>query len=221
MRRYPTHGFGRNTHYHRRRPRPADQRHHGWYVWPLVRPVGHGGCANGGQPRRRSSDSGNPRSAVQGQLRHCLDRRLGARRVPGLHVATRRRRDAAAGRGVCAETCALLLDANCNRVHGLGERHMGAATGTSAPFPPSLPSPPVPRRSPRRGPYCAITASSLTPKSPVRCSIRRRTGGLVRRRLTRRATPRPTRSRQCAVWSRPVFGQWPRWFVAKCHSKPL
>ena len=32
--------------------------------------------------------------------------------------------------------------------------------------------------------------------------------------------PRP-HSRQCAVWSRPVFGQWPRWFVAKCHSKPL
>jgi hypothetical protein len=46
--------FGRNTRYQRRRPRTADQRHHGWYVLAPLRPVGHGRCANGGQPRRRS-----------------------------------------------------------------------------------------------------------------------------------------------------------------------
>ena len=31
--------------------------------------------------------------------------------------------------GVCAETCALLLDANRNRVHGLDERRMGISEG--------------------------------------------------------------------------------------------
>ena len=122
MRRCPTHGFGRNTRYQRRRPRTADRRHHGWYVLAPVRPVGHGRCANGGQPRRRSSDSGNPRSAFQGQLRHCLDRRL---ERPTRPRSTCRYATPSAGRGVCAETCALLLDANCNRVHGLDERHMG------------------------------------------------------------------------------------------------
>jgi len=65
MRRYPTHGFRRNTHYHRRRPRPADQRHHGWYVLAPRRPVGHGGCANGGQRREPPHHS----------HRHCRHRR--------------------------------------------------------------------------------------------------------------------------------------------------
>ncbi len=121
--------FGRNTRYQRRRPRTADRRHHGWYVLAPVRPVGHGRCANGGQPRRRSSDSGNQRSAFQGQLRHCLDRRLGARRVPGLHVATRRRRDAAAGRGGLRRNLRAATGRDGNRVHGLDERRMGISEG--------------------------------------------------------------------------------------------
>src|SRR6478609_3817624 len=121
--------FGRNTRYQRRRPRTADQRHHGWYVLAPLRPVGHGRCANGGQPRRRFSDSGNQRSAFQGQLRRCLDRRLGARRVPGLHVATRRRRDAAAGRGGLRRNLRAATGRDGNRVHGLDERRMGISEG--------------------------------------------------------------------------------------------
>lgn len=57
--------------------------------------------------------------------------------------------------GVCAETCALLLDATVTGCTDSTNAAWASARGTSAPFPPSLPSPPVPRRSPRRGPYCA------------------------------------------------------------------
>ena len=110
-----------------------------------------------------------------------------ARRVPGLHVATRRRCDAA-GRGVCAETCALLLDANCTGYTDSTNAAWASATGTSAPFPPSLPSPPVPRRSPRRGPYywclpchCrhhhpATPASASAPSGADQCSDSGRDG---------------------------------------------
>jgi len=163
MRRYPTHGFGRNTHYHRRPPRPADQRHHGWYVLAPLRPAGHGGCANGGQPRRRSSDSGNPRSAVQGQLRHCLDRRLERPTRPRSTCRYATPMPAAGYAPKPARCCWT------RTVPGTRTRRMphGAATGTSAPFPPSLPSPPVPRR-------CPFTRAVLrhhhpaTPHPPVR-----------------------------------------------------
>ncbi len=96
--------------------------------WPLYAPLVVADARTAGSLAGDPQIQETLRSAFQGQLRHCPDRRLGARRVPGLHVATRRRRSCRT-RGVCAETCALLLDANGNRVRGLGERRMGISEG--------------------------------------------------------------------------------------------
>ena len=156
--------------------------------WPLYAPLAMADARTAGS---LADDPQIQETRAQQSKVSCAIVSIGAwsaRRVPGLHVATRRR---AAGRGVCAETCALLLDANCNRVHGLGECHMGISDGNLRTIPTVIAVTTGPEKIARlRGPCCAIT------------------------------TPRP-RIRQCAVWSRPVFGQWPRWFVAKCHSKPL
>ena len=83
--------------------------------------------------------------------------------------------------GVCAETCALLLDANGNRVHGLDERRMGISEGNLRAIPTVIAVTTGPEKIPAtravlRHHHPATPAAASAPSGADQCSDSGRDG---------------------------------------------